>query len=59
MEVQWGMPKSGIVSWAREHNTDLIIMGSHGRHGLERLLGSVSSSVLHQSPCDVLVVRTH
>lgn len=58
LEVQWGRPNWSIVSWAREKEVDLIVMGSHGRHGLERLLGSVSSSVLHQSPCDVLVVKT-
>jgi len=57
LEVQWGRPEWAVVSWAREHNVDLIVTGSHGRHGLQRLLGSVSSRVLHQSPCDVLVVR--
>lgn len=57
LEVQWGRPKWAIISWARKKEVDLIIVGSHGRHGVERLLGSVSSSVLHQSPCDVLVVK--
>ena len=58
LEVQWGTPKWSIVSWAREKGVDLIVMGSHGHHGIERLLGSVSNSVLHQSPCDVLIVRS-
>jgi len=57
LEAQWGNPKWSIISWAREKDIDLIIMGTHGRHGLGRLLGSVSSSVLHQAPCDVLVVK--
>lgn len=57
LQVQWGSPRWSIVSWAREKSADLIVMGSHGHHGIERLLGSVSSSVLHQSPCDVLIVR--
>ena len=57
LEVQWGNPKWSIVSWAREKAADLIVVGSHGHHGIERLLGSVSSSILHQAPCDVLVVR--
>lgn len=57
LEVQWGNPKWSIVSWAREKNMDLIVMGTHGRHGIRNLLGSVSSSVLHQAPCDVLVVK--
>lgn len=58
LEVQWGNPKRSIVSWAREKEVDLIVTGSHGRHGISRLLGSVSSSILHHAPCDVLVVRS-
>ncbi len=57
LEVQWGRPKWAIVFWARKKGVDLVIVGSHGRHGVERLLGSVSSSVLHSSHCDVLVVK--
>ena len=51
LEVQWGRPEWAVVSWAREHNVDLIVMGSHSRHGPGHMLGSTSSSVLHQSPC--------
>jgi len=58
IETQWGSPKWSIVSWANEKNIDLIIMGSHGRHGIERLLGSVSNSVLHKARCDVLIVKS-
>lgn len=58
LEVQWGNPKRSIVSWAREKQVDLIVTGSHGHHGIERLLGSVSTSVLHHAPCDVLIVRS-
>jgi universal stress protein A len=57
LEVQWGTPKWSIVSWAREKDIDLIVVGSHGRHGIVRLLGSVSSGVLNQAHCDVLVVK--
>ena len=57
LEVQWGNPKWCIVSRARELSADLIIMGSHGHRGLERLLGSVSSGVTHQAHCDVLLVK--
>ena len=57
LEAQWGNPKWAIVSWAREKDVDLIVVGTHGRRGLGRLLGSVSSGVLHQAPCDVLVVK--
>ncbi len=58
IETQWGSPKWSIVSWANKKNIDLIIMGSHGRHGIERLLGSVSNSVLHKAHCDVLIVKS-
>jgi len=57
LNIEWGYPKWSIVSWAREKAVDLIVMGASGRHGIGRLLGSVSGSVLHQAPCDVLIVR--
>lgn len=46
-----------IVRTAREREVDLIVMGSHGRHGLGALLGATSDGVLHRASCDVLVVR--
>lgn len=57
LEVQWGSPRWSIISWAREKDIDLIVVGSHGRHGIERILGSVSSGVLNQAHCDVLAVK--
>lgn len=52
-------PTIGILQIADEMNADLIIMGSHGRQGLEKvLLGSVAQNVLTQSPIPVLVVKT-
>ncbi len=48
----------GILDTARELGVDLIVMGSHGRHGLEKLLlGSVTTRVLGRSPVPVWVVR--
>ncbi len=58
IETQWGSPRWSIISWANEKNVDLIIMGSHGRRGIGRLLGSVSNSVLHKAHCDVLIVKS-
>ncbi len=52
-----GMPDSEAHRLAEEEQMDLIVVGSHGRHGLQLLLGSVSSGVLHGAPCDVLAVR--
>ena len=42
---------------ANELNTDLILVGSHGRHGLALLLGSTPNGILHGATCDVLAVR--
>ena len=42
---------------AEELGTDLIVVGSHGRHGLALLMGSTANGVLHGANCDVLAVR--
>jgi nucleotide-binding universal stress UspA family protein len=47
-----------IVSFAKSHKIDLIIMGSHGRRGLDKfLLGSVTNGVSQRAHCPVLIVR--
>ncbi len=46
-----------IIAYSDENNVDLILMGSHGRHGLQLLLGSTANAVLHHAKCDVLTVR--
>ena len=59
-ECQWlemGSPKVEIIRIAEENKVDLIVIGSHGRHGLALLLGSTANSVLHHAQCDVLAVR--
>lgn len=55
--VEVGSPKFEIVRVAEEQGVDLIVVGSHGRHGVGLLLGSTTSSVIHHAPCDVLAVR--
>jgi nucleotide-binding universal stress UspA family protein len=53
-----GDPKSKILDLAQEWEADLIVMGSHGRRGLERLfLGSVSLAVLSHALCSVMIVK--
>jgi nucleotide-binding universal stress UspA family protein len=48
-----------IVSHARKIGADMIVMGTHGRSGIEHaILGSVAERVVHHSPCPVLVVPT-
>ncbi|MBE2295549.1 MAG: universal stress protein [Phycisphaerales bacterium] len=49
--------REGILEAARNHSVDLIVVGSHGRHGLALLLGSTANAVLHGAPCDVLAIR--
>ncbi len=57
-EVRIGAPDAVIVATAKERNADLIVVGSHGLSGLERLLlGSVSERVIGRAECPVLVVR--
>lgn len=53
-----GSPAESIIAYAREFNIDMIVMSTHGRSGLARLVyGSVAESVLHHAPCPVLLVR--
>jgi nucleotide-binding universal stress UspA family protein len=48
-----------IVKLAKEQGADLIVVGSHGRTGLRRLLmGSVTEKVIGTAPCPVLVVKS-
>ncbi len=58
VQVRDGVPWQEIVAAARETNTDLIILATHGRTGLKHvLLGSVAERVVRHAPCPVLVVR--
>lgn len=53
-----GEPAEEIVRLARELPCDLIVMGTHGRTGLDRLLlGSVAEQVVRHAPCPVLTVK--
>ena len=53
----WGVPKQEIIRIAGQEQVDLIVVGSHGRHGLALLLGSTANSVLHYAKCDVMAIR--
>ena len=55
--VLLGQPAKEMHRIASEDVVDLIIVGSHGRHGLALIFGSTSNSVLHGASCDVLAVR--
>lgn len=56
-EVLVGDTVSTIVSEADKRAVNVIVMGSHGKKGLQLLLGSTASGVLHHAKCDTLSVR--
>lgn len=55
--IRSGSAKHEIIDLAKEIDADLIVAGSHGRHGLQLLLGSTANGILHLAKCDVLAVR--
>lgn len=57
--IVFGSIKMEVLKKAQELNVDLIIVGSHGRYGLQRLLGSTASAIIHAASCDVFVIRTY
>jgi universal stress protein A len=55
-----GSPSAAIVDYARRHDIDLAVLGTHGRGALSHLLmGSVAERVVRTAPCPVLTVRDH
>ena len=58
--VEMGDAHTLIVNWARDKAVDLIVMSTHGRSGLPRmLLGSVTEKVLRSASCPVLAIPSH
>lgn len=55
--LAFGRAESEIHRIAEAEEIDLIVVGSHGRHGIALLLGSTANGVLHGASCDVLAVR--
>jgi len=51
-----GHPVDSLVEYASKHNVDLIVVGSHGRRGLARLVGSSTNGIINHAPCDILTV---
>jgi universal stress protein A len=57
--IQSGYATPGILQQARIRNVDLILMGTHGRAGLDRwLMGSVAQGVMHKATCPVLILHS-
>jgi nucleotide-binding universal stress UspA family protein len=58
--VQAGKPATEIAKTAKDWPADLLVIGSHGRGGVQRvLLGSVAEGVMGHAPCPVLVIRAN
>jgi universal stress protein A len=55
--IKFGPAKVVILEEAKCLKTDLIVVGSTGRHGVRLLLGSTANAVLHAADCDVLAAR--
>jgi nucleotide-binding universal stress UspA family protein len=53
-----GVPHRTVLDYVDDHDVDLVVMGTHGRRGVSRLvLGSVTERVVRMAPCPVLVVH--
>jgi len=52
-----GIARDEILRVAEDNAVDLIVIGSHGKHGIRLLLGSTANAVLHHAKCDVLAIR--
>jgi universal stress protein A len=57
LRVEAGNTKAEILRVAGEEKPDLIVLGSHERHGLAILINLTEDTVLHAAHCDVLAVR--
>src|SRR5438045_3155548 len=58
-QLEEGQPAAEILHLARLSHADLIVMGTHGRQGLNRLfMGSVAENVMREARCPVLIVRS-
>jgi len=55
--LEIGLTEKEILRTAKENSIDLIVVGSHSKHGLSLLLGSTANAILHHADCDVLAVR--
>jgi universal stress protein A len=52
-----GSAQHEILRFVEEHAIDLVVIASHGRHGITTILGSTTYGMTHKCPCDVLAVR--
>lgn len=56
--LKWGRPSDTVIETAKEHHASLVVVGTHGRSALEKvLLGSTAERIVRRSPIPVLTVR--
>jgi nucleotide-binding universal stress UspA family protein len=56
-DMAMGRPERALIAASDREQTDLMVVGHRGIHGMRRVLGSVSEHVAHHAPCSVMVVR--
>lgn len=57
--IQDNNPTNVIIDYQHEHKSDLIVIGSHGRRGINRvLMGSVAESIFREASCPVLIIKS-
>jgi nucleotide-binding universal stress UspA family protein len=57
LETHVGTPWQAICEVARDRKVDLVVIGSHGYSGVDRVIGTTAAKVVNHAPCSVLVVR--
>ncbi len=57
ISIEIGHSVDAVLEKAEDIKADLIIVGSHGKHGVRMLVGSTATGILHHANCDVLAVR--
>jgi len=57
IEIAVGVPWQAICEMARSVDADVVVIGSHGYSGFDRLLGTTAAKVVNHAPCTVVVVR--
>lgn len=55
--IRQGNVRQEVLRFASEEGADLVVVGSHGKSGVQLLLGSTANALLHGAGCDVLAVR--
>jgi universal stress protein F len=57
VQVEMGVPWRAVCDAATTDEVDLVVIGSHGYGGLDRLLGTTAAKIVNHAPCSVFVVR--